>query len=69
MKIAGMLLIVVGLIALAWQGFSYTTSEKVLDAGPIEVSKESTKRVPLNPIVGVGALIAGIALVGFGSKR
>jgi hypothetical protein len=69
MKLAGLVLIVLGLAALVWQGFSYKTEEKVVDVGPIEVNKESTKHVPLSPIAGAAALIGGIALVAVGSKR
>ncbi|MEP7362808.1 MAG: DUF3185 domain-containing protein [Acidobacteriota bacterium] len=69
MKLAGLVLIVLGLVALVWQGFSYTTQKKVVDIGPIEVNKESTKHVPLSPIAGAVALIGGIALVAVGSKK
>jgi hypothetical protein len=69
MKVAGLVLIVLGLAALVWQGFTYTTTEKVVDVGPIEVNKESTKRVPLSPIFGAAALVGGIALVAVGGKK
>ena len=69
MKVAGLVLIVLGLAALVWQGFSYTTREKVVDVGPIEVNKETTKRVPLPPVAGAVALIGGIVLVAAGGKK
>jgi hypothetical protein len=69
MKVAGLMLIVLGLAALVWQGFTYKTQEKVVDIGPIEVNKESTKRVPLSPIFGAAALVGGIALVAVGGKK
>ncbi|QOY90758.1 DUF3185 domain-containing protein [Paludibaculum fermentans] len=59
----GAVLIVLGLIGLAWGGFSYTTKEKVVDLGPIEATREKTHSVPLPPIAGAAALIGGIALV------
>ena len=59
----GILLIVFGIGALAYQGFSYKSEEKVLDIGPIEATKETTKTIPLPPIVGAIALIGGIAVV------
>ncbi len=68
MKIAGIALIALGLVALAWQGFSYTTTEKVVDIGPVEINKESTKTVPLSPIAGAAALIGGIVLISLGRK-
>lgn len=59
----GAVLIVLGLIGLAWGGFSYTTKEKVVDLGPIEATRDKTHSVPLPPIAGAAALIGGIALV------
>ena len=69
MRIVGIVLIVLGLFALAYQGFTYTTREKVIDLGPIEATAERTKRVPLPPIFGVVAVIAGVALIFVGKKK
>jgi uncharacterized membrane protein YidH (DUF202 family) len=68
MKLIGIVLIVFGVLALAFGGFSYTKREKVLDLGPLQASTESRKTVPIAPIAGVGALIGGIALLVVGSK-
>ena len=68
MKLIGIVLIVVGVIALAMGGFSYTTREKVLDLGPIQATTEKNHTVPLSPIVGIAALIGGIALLAAGSR-
>jgi drug/metabolite transporter (DMT)-like permease len=68
MKLIGIVLIVVGVIALAMGGFSYTTREKVLDIGPIQATTEKRHSVPLSPIVGVAALIGGIAVLAAGSR-
>jgi hypothetical protein len=62
-KAIGALLIVLGLIGLAYGGFTYTTREKVLDIGPIQATKEKTRSVPLPPIAGAVALICGVVLV------
>ena len=62
-KTIGVILIVLGLVGLAYGGFSYTTREKVLDLGPIEATKEKTHTVPLPPIAGALALIGGVVLV------
>jgi hypothetical protein len=59
----GILLIILGVGALAYQGISYREEEKVLDVGPIEATKETTKTVPIPPILGVVAVIGGVALV------
>jgi uncharacterized membrane protein YidH (DUF202 family) len=68
MKLVGILLIVVGVVALALGGFSYTKREKAIDLGPLEVTTEQKKTVPLSPIVGLVAVGAGLVLVVAGSK-
>ena len=69
MKIAGIALIVIGLIALAYGGFSYTQREKVIDLGPLQASTETKKTVPLPPIFGGVAVAAGVALLIAGQRR
>ena len=69
LRIVGLALIVLGLIALATGGFSFTRQEKVLDIGPIEATAERRKHIPLPPILGGAALIGGIVLLVVGSKR
>jgi uncharacterized membrane protein HdeD (DUF308 family) len=64
----GVLLIVFGVVALAYQGFTYTKREKVLDIGPITATKETKETVPLPPILGGIALVSGVALVMVGNK-
>ncbi len=61
--IVGIILIVIGVIALALGGFSFTTSEKVAEVGPLKVEKEKTRSVPLPPILGGLALVGGIVLL------
>jgi hypothetical protein len=62
-RLVGIILIVVGALALAYQGITYTTREKVLDIGPIEATKEERKTIPLPPVVGALSLAGGIALL------
>ena len=66
---SGIMLIVLGVIALAYQGIDYTTQKKVLDIGPIQATKQEHKTIPLPPIVGGVALIGGIALVFAGGRN
>jgi len=68
-KLIGVLLIVFGLAALAVGGFTYTKREKVLDIGPLQATTEKHETVPLSPILGVTAVVAGIALVVVGAKQ
>ncbi|MBS1216568.1 MAG: hypothetical protein H6R20_1542 [Proteobacteria bacterium] len=65
----GVLLIVFGIGALAYQGFSYKSEEKILDIGPLQATRETTKTIPLPPIVGAIALIGGIGVVIATSRR
>jgi len=67
--IVGIVLIILGVVALAYQGITYTTHKKVLDLGPIQATKEEHKTIPLPPIVGGLALVGGIALLITGNKN
>jgi hypothetical protein len=67
-KLIGILLIVVGIVALALGGITYTTREKVLDIGPITATQEKHKTIPLSPILGIASLAGGIALLVVGSR-
>lgn len=69
MRIVGFVLIVIGVIALAMGGISYTKREKVLDIGPIEATAERQKTIPLPPLLGGLALAGGIVLVIAGAKK
>jgi len=65
----GIVLIVVGIIAFVYQGITYTTREKVVDLGPIQMTADRSRTIPLTPIVGAIALVGGIALLITGSKK
>jgi uncharacterized membrane protein YidH (DUF202 family) len=68
MKAAGILLIVLGVIALIYGGVTYTTHKKVIDLGPIQAEKKETHDIPLPPILGVVAIVGGGALLLIGGK-
>jgi drug/metabolite transporter (DMT)-like permease len=63
MKAIGIVLIVIGVVALIYGGFTYTTQKKVLDVGPIQATKSENHTVPLPPILGALALIGGVVLL------
>jgi hypothetical protein len=64
----GVILIALGLAGLIWGGFTYTTTKKIVDIGPIHATREQTHNVPLPPIAGALALIGGVVLL-VGAKR
>jgi hypothetical protein len=68
-RFVGIALIVIGVMALAYQGISYTTRERVADIGPVEVTRESKKTIPLSPLLGGLALAGGIVLVSVGARK
>ena len=66
--ILGIVLAIIGVISLAYQGFTYTTQKKAVDLGPIEITKNEKHTIPLPPIIGIVALVGGIALFVTGNK-
>ena len=67
--IVGIILIIIGVIAFAVGGISYTKREKVIDAGPLQVSADREKTIPLPPVLGGICLVGGIILVVVGSRQ
>jgi hypothetical protein len=67
--IVGVILIVLGVVALAYQGITYTSKEKVVDLGPLKVEAKREKTIPLPPVLGGLALAGGIVLLIVGSRR
>ncbi len=67
--VIGLLLIVIGIASFAYQGITYTTRENVVDIGPIHMTADKEKTIPLTPVVGAIALVGGIVLVVMGSKK
>jgi len=65
----GIALVVLGGLALAYQGFNYTRQEKVLDVGPIHATAEEHKHVSIPPLLGGLALVGGIFLVLVGIRK
>jgi hypothetical protein len=65
----GIALLVLGALALAYQGINYTRTEKVFDLGPIHATAEKHERIPLPPVVGGLALVGGVALLVVGARK
>lgn len=69
MKIAGLVLIVLGVLALAYGGFSYTREKKVIDLGPIEATTRTHETVPIPPLLGAAAIVGGIAIMVVSARK
>lgn len=69
MKIAAIVLIIVGVIALAYGGISYTREKKVIDIGPIEATAKTRETIPLPPVLGVAAIAGGVVLLLAAGRR
>ena len=67
--IAGVLLIVLGLAALVYQGVTYTSRETVIDIGPITATADRQKTLPIPPVVGILAVAGGVALLVAGARK
>jgi hypothetical protein len=69
LTIVAIVLIVIGIIVLAQQGITYKTQEDVVNLGPLHVTTEETKTIPLPPILGGIALVGGIVLLVVAMKK
>ena len=68
-SLVGVLLIVVGVLVLAYQGINYTRQKKVLDVGSVHLTTETHERIPLPPILGGLALVGGVVLLVMGESK
>jgi hypothetical protein len=69
LAIVGIVLIVLGAVALAYQGITYTKTERVVDLGPLKIDAKREKTIPLPPILGGIALVAGVVLLIASGRR
>lgn len=67
--VVGIILIILGVLALAYQGITYTKTEEVIDIGPFKATAETQKTIPLSPLLGGLALAGGVVLVIVGNKK
>lgn len=69
MKIAGFLLLVIGIIMMVYTGFSYITTEKIVDAGPIKISQQKNHPIKWSPVAGAVLFAGGIVLIIVSKKK
>jgi len=67
--LVGIILIVIGIIAFAYGGITYTKREKVIDLGPIQATAEKEHTIPFSPALGGICLVGGIILVIVGNRK
>jgi len=67
--ILAIILIAIGFAALGYHGLTYTTSENVVDLGPLKMTKETTKTIPFPPIIAGIAIVGGLVLLVVGRKN
>ena len=67
--LVGIALILLGIVAFAYQGITYTSREKIIDIGPIQATADTQKTIPLSPLLGGLVLAGGIVLVIVGAKK
>jgi hypothetical protein len=63
LSVAGIVVIVLGLAALVYQGITYTSRETVVDIGPLHATADRQKTLPLPPVLGMVAVAGGVALL------
>ena len=68
MKLAGIILVVIGVLALVYQGFTYTQTKKDVQLGPIQIQHQETHDVPIPPIVGAVCIVGGALALGLGAR-
>jgi len=68
-SLVGIALVVLGIVAFAYQGVTYTSREKVIDIGPIHAFADTQKTIPISPLLGGAALVGGIVLLVVGAKK
>ena len=67
--LVGIALIVLGIVALAYQGITYTSRENIIDIGPLQATADTQKTIPLSPLLGGLVFVGGIVLVVVGAKK
>ena len=69
MRVLGFVIAILGALALAYQGFSFVTMERVVDAGPLKVDAERWHTVWIPPVVAAVAVVAGLIMIATGGRR
>ena len=69
LTIVGVVLILLGVVALVYQGITYTSHETVIDIGPLHATADREKTLPLSPVLGIAAMAGGVVLLIAGARK
>jgi hypothetical protein len=69
MTIAGVVFVLLGIVALVYQGVRYTSHETVIDIGPLHATADRQRTLPLPPVLGIAAVIGGVVLLVAGGRK
>lgn len=69
MKIAGIVLIIIGILMIAYTGFNYVTTEKVVDLGPIQINQKKSHPVQWSPVIGGLLLVGGVIFIALDKRK
>lgn len=69
MRLIAIALIILGVLGLGYQGFTYVSREKIVDAGPVQITTDRERTVWIPPVVGGAALVGGAVLLGLSARR
>jgi uncharacterized membrane protein YidH (DUF202 family) len=68
MKLAGIILIAIGVLALVYQGFTYTQTKKDVQLGPIEIQHQETQTASIPPVIGGVCIVGGVLALAYGTR-
>ena len=69
MAIVGVVLVIIGVVALVYQGVTYTSRETVIDIGPLHATADRERTLPLPPVLGISAVAGGLVLLVTGARK
>jgi hypothetical protein len=68
-RVIGLVLVVIGIVALLWGGVFWTDRDTIVDAGPLEVQTEETEGLGIPPVLGIISMVGGLALLLIPDRR
>jgi hypothetical protein len=69
MRIAGAIILIIGILMTVYTGFTYVTKEKVVDLGKLQITRDDEHTVNWQPYVGIGTMVVGAGILIFAGKK